>query len=149
MTIEYQKHGRGPDGRGRGNGDLKFTMLSNHCEEAEIGPLQGTLATLALDWTIVIPNSVTQAAWLRISKYGGQRGSRGKVFVCCCWSFEYLVLPIRCKIILWAKLGKFGTIILRTWVALRGYCTPDQFCDCYGFFLKNYNILETSKICFV
>ena len=30
---------------------------------------------------------------------------------------------------------------------LRGYCTPDQFCDCLYIFLKNYNILETTMIC--
>ena len=32
---------------------------------------------------------------------------------------------------------------------LRGYCTPDLFCDCLGIFLKNYNTLVTSKIYFV
>ena len=33
--------------------------------------------------------------------------------------------------------------------ALRGYCTPDQFFDCLCIFLKNYNTLVTSKICFL
>ena len=32
---------------------------------------------------------------------------------------------------------------------LRGYCTPDQFFDCLCIFLKNYNTLVTSKICFL
>ena len=32
---------------------------------------------------------------------------------------------------------------------LRGYCTPDQFCDCLFIFPKNYNTLVTSKICFL
>ena len=32
---------------------------------------------------------------------------------------------------------------------LRGYCTSDQFCDCLCIFLKNYNTLVTSKICFL
>ena len=32
---------------------------------------------------------------------------------------------------------------------LRGYCTPGQFLDCFCIFLKNYNILVTSKICFL
>ena len=32
---------------------------------------------------------------------------------------------------------------------LRGYCTPDQFCGCLCIFLKNYNTLVTSKICFL
>ena len=32
---------------------------------------------------------------------------------------------------------------------LRGYCTTDQFCDCLCIFLKNYNTLVTSKICFL
>ena len=33
-------------------------------------------------------------------------------------------------------------------VVLRGYCTPGQFLDCFCIFLKNYNTLVTSKICF-
>ena len=33
--------------------------------------------------------------------------------------------------------------------ALRGYCTPGQFLDCFNIFLKNYNTLVTSKICFL
>ena len=32
--------------------------------------------------------------------------------------------------------------------SLRGYCTPGQFLDCFCIFLKNYNTLVTSKICF-
>ena len=32
---------------------------------------------------------------------------------------------------------------------LRGYCTPSQFLDCFCIFLKNYNTLVTSKICFL
>ena len=32
---------------------------------------------------------------------------------------------------------------------LRGYCIPDQFCDCLCIFLKNYNTMVTSKICFL
>ena len=32
---------------------------------------------------------------------------------------------------------------------LRGYCTPGQFLDCFCNFLKTYNILVTSKICFL
>ena len=32
---------------------------------------------------------------------------------------------------------------------LRGYCTPHQFCDCLCLFLKNYNTLVTSKVCFL
>ena len=32
---------------------------------------------------------------------------------------------------------------------LRGYCTPDQFCDCLCIYLKNYNTFMTSKICFL
>ena len=32
---------------------------------------------------------------------------------------------------------------------LRGYCTPDHFSDCLCIFLKNYNTLVTSKICFL
>ena len=32
---------------------------------------------------------------------------------------------------------------------LRGYCTPGQFLDCVCIFLKNYNTLVTSKICFL
>ena len=30
-----------------------------------------------------------------------------------------------------------------------GYCTPDQFCDYLCIFLKNYNTLVRSKICFL
>ena len=33
--------------------------------------------------------------------------------------------------------------------SLRGYCTPDQFFDCLCIFLKNYNTLVASKICFL
>ena len=33
--------------------------------------------------------------------------------------------------------------------SLRGYCTPGQFLDCFCIFLKNYNTLVTSKICFL
>ena len=33
--------------------------------------------------------------------------------------------------------------------ALRGYCTPGQFLDCFCIFVKNYNTLVTSKICFL
>ena len=32
---------------------------------------------------------------------------------------------------------------------LRGYCTSDQVFDCLCIFLKNYNTLITSKICFL
>ena len=32
---------------------------------------------------------------------------------------------------------------------LRGYCTPDHFCDCLCIFLENYKMLVTSKICFL
>ena len=32
---------------------------------------------------------------------------------------------------------------------LRGYCTPDQFFDCLCIFLKNYNTLVASKVCFL
>ena len=32
---------------------------------------------------------------------------------------------------------------------LRGYCTPGQFLDCLCTFLKNYNTLVASKICFL
>ena len=34
------------------------------------------------------------------------------------------------------------------YLLLRGYCTPGQFLDCFCIFLKNYNTLVTSKICF-
>ena len=34
-------------------------------------------------------------------------------------------------------------------ICLRGYCTPDHFCDYLCIFLKNYNTLVTSKICFL
>ena len=34
-------------------------------------------------------------------------------------------------------------------IALRGYCTPGQFLDCFCIFLKNYNTLVTSKMCFL
>ena len=34
-------------------------------------------------------------------------------------------------------------------LGLRGYCTPDQFFDCLCIFLKSYNTLVTSKICFL
>ena len=33
--------------------------------------------------------------------------------------------------------------------ALRGYCTPGQFLDCFFIFLKNYNTSVTNKICFL
>ena len=32
-------------------------------------------------------------------------------------------------------------------ICFRGYCTPDQFCDCLCIWLKNYNTLVTGKIC--
>ena len=35
------------------------------------------------------------------------------------------------------------------WFFLRGYCTPDQFCECLCIFLKNYNTLVTNKMCFL
>ena len=35
------------------------------------------------------------------------------------------------------------------WKVLRGYCTPGQFLDCFCIFLKNYNTLVTTKICFL
>ena len=38
---------------------------------------------------------------------------------------------------------------LRGSMVLRGYCTPDQFLDCLCIFIKNYNTLVTSKICFL
>ena len=31
----------------------------------------------------------------------------------------------------------------------KGYCTPDQICDCLCIFLKNDNTLVTDKICFL
>ena len=34
-------------------------------------------------------------------------------------------------------------------IQLRGYCTAGQFLDCFCTFLKNYNTLVTSKICFL
>ena len=43
------------------------------------------------------------------------------------------------------KMSLFKSEVLR----LRGYCTPDHFCDCLYIFLKNYNSLVTSKICFL
>ena len=39
-----------------------------------------------------------------------------------------------------------STIIIRY---QRGYCTPDQFCDCLCNFLKNCSTLVTSKISFL
>ena len=59
------------------------------------------------------------------------------------------------------KLVKFNLNILNSsssedlWLALHvsvmlsGYCTPGQFLDCFCIFLKNYNTLITSKICFL
>ena len=38
---------------------------------------------------------------------------------------------------------------LKSDTTLRGYCTPGQFLDCFCIFLKNYNTLVTSKICFL
>ena len=40
-------------------------------------------------------------------------------------------------------------IIWKFYFPLRGYCTPGQFLDCFCIFLKNYNTLVTSKICFL
>ena len=34
-------------------------------------------------------------------------------------------------------------------ICLRGYCTSDELCDCLCIFLKNYNTLVTSKMCFL
>ena len=40
-------------------------------------------------------------------------------------------------------------ILFVSFCNLRGYCTPGQFLDCFCIFLKNYNTLVTSKICFL
>ena len=51
----------------------------------------------------------------------------------------------------WCKEGgeeveKYITVMNRGDLRLRGYCTPDHFCDCLGIFLKKYNTLVTSKV---
>ena len=43
--------------------------------------------------------------------------------------------------------GMWKKVCIR--ILLRGYCTPGQFLDCFCIFLKNYNTLVTSKICFL
>ena len=51
------------------------------------------------------------------------------------------------------NLYKTDYITLLSWIQnfaiLRGYCTPGQFCDYFYIFLRNYNTLITSKICFL
>ena len=46
-------------------------------------------------------------------------------------------------------LPKSVLVVLVFYIKLRGYCTPGQFLDCFCIFLKNYNTLVTSKICFL
>ena len=55
--------------------------------------------------------------------------------------FQFLYLPEVMAV--WRK------ICYKSISALRGYCTPGQFLDCFCIFLKNYSTLVTSKICFL
>ena len=48
----------------------------------------------------------------------------------------------------WVLKNKFLRFSHRN-TPLRGYCTPGHFLDCFCIFLKNYNTLVTSKICFL
>ena len=48
----------------------------------------------------------------------------------------------------WKMFTKGKSTILHQQI-LRGYCTPDQFFDYLCIFLKIYNTLVTSKICFL
>ena len=68
---------------------------------------------------------------------------------------EYLIVPKGTKFKGSGKLGLNDTsfviiaesLTYEKSVFLRGYCTPDQFCDCLCIYLKNYNTLVTSNIC--
>ena len=46
-------------------------------------------------------------------------------------------------------INKPAYLVMINGYTLRGYCTPGQFLDCFCIFLKNYNTLVTSKICFL
>ena len=76
--------------------------------------------------------------WLTDRKkkiWGSLRGSlriKRKCFCCCCCCFFFL-----------QQVHK----ILQ--LSLRGYCTPRLFFNCLCIFLKTYNTLVTSKICFL
>ena len=61
-------------------------------------------------------------------------------------NISYL-LPMCCSF--WEKCINSQKTGLGCSTPLRGYCTPDQFFDCLCIFLKNYNTLVTSKICFL
>ena len=59
--------------------------------------------------------------------------------------FDHLsVKKSKLSVLLYSIIAK--TVMIK---GLRGYCTPDQFFDCLCIFLKNYNTLVTSKICFL
>ena len=63
----------------------------------------------------------------------------------CHWSRSLFCMLYKCDFQKWKQLGlHFSERII-----LRGYCTPDQFCDCLCIFLKNYNTLVTSYIMFL
>ena len=66
-------------------------------------------------------------------------------------NFEHVYTSVKSKIQVF-KNDPIYFIIITTCTKvlfLRGYCTPVQFLDCFCIFLKNYNTLVTSKICFL
>ena len=80
--------------------------------------------------------------------------------------FTTILLKIQPIYVIWAPLSlirtyrslgiirQAHTMSMRTpqfvcFLFLRGYCTPGLFLDCFCIFLKNYNTLVTSKICFL
>ena len=66
----------------------------------------------------------------------------------CMWSnlcrFQLLFLSF----ILYTQQLLFQSVVLKKG-NIWNWCTPNQFCDCLCIFLKNYNTLVTSKICFL
>ena len=68
------------------------------------------------------------------------------------FTFDLLIVSTACqKYIYTAEMKHFLILkdVLSILMPLRGYCTPGQFLGCFCIFLKNYNTLVTSKICFL
>ena len=74
----------------------------------------------------------------------------GIVVFCFCFCFVFFSNQIE-YFILSLLVIDYMQIILYIFLtaALRGYCTPSQVFDCLCIFLKNYNTLVASKICFL
>ena len=123
---------------------LKF---GSHFEESALTALSST--------GIFAGNLISIALWLRFPKIvvsknppGGGAGFRLLAHRLMCLKNATLPIPFCSVKRNTAKHGMMA-IILTIIHYLRGYCTPGQLWDCFCIFLKNYNTLVTSKICFL